>query len=89
MLAALKFLVGSCQHVFRQYYYKTAFLSKKCYFKFNLRINDLHHQKGHKKLTIRHLNGHLDFSSGFQVIVLKITKKFKNARIAQKPWALV
>ena len=35
---------------------------------FNLRINDLHHEKAHKKLNIRHLNGRLDFSSGFQVI---------------------
>ena len=25
-------------------------------------------QKARKKLNIRHLNGHLDFSSGFQVI---------------------
>ena len=28
----------------------------------------MHQQKARKKLNIRHLNGHLDFSSGFQVI---------------------
>ena len=61
MLAALKFLVGSCQHVFCQCYYETVLLSV-CQ------------------------NGHLDFSSGFQVIDLLTTK---NAKIAQKPWALV
>ena len=35
---------------------------------FNLGINYLHHQKTRKQLNIRHLNGHLNFSSGFQVI---------------------
>ena len=47
-----------------------------------IRINDLHHEKAHKKLNIRHLNGHLDFSSGFQVIdpsnYEKVLKSRKN-----------
>ena len=59
MLATLKFLVGSCQHVFRRYYHKTVLLLKKVVFT----KNNLHHQKAHKKLHIRHLNGHLNFSS--------------------------
>ena len=33
MSATLKFLVGSSQHVFRRYYYKTVLLSKKVVFK--------------------------------------------------------
>ena len=68
MLAALKFLVGSCQHVFLRCYYKTVLLSKKVIFQVQFRKNNLHQQKARKKLNIRHLNGHLDFSSGFQVI---------------------
>ena len=52
------------------------------YFKFNLKINDLHHEKAHKKLNIRHLNGHLDIASGFQVIdpsnYEKVIKSRKN-----------
>ena len=77
MLAALKFLVGSCQHVFLRYYYKTVLLSKKViqYFKFNFRKNNLHQQKAREKLNIGHLNGHLDFSSGFQVIDPSIYEK--------------
>ena len=55
---------------------------KRWYFKFHLRINYLHHEKAHKKLNIRHLNGHLDFSSGFQVIdpsnYEKVLKSRKN-----------
>ena len=47
----------------------------------------VHHEKAHKKLNIRHLNGHLDFSSGFQVI--DPSNYGKSAKIAQKPWALV
>ena len=62
MSAALKFLVGSCQHVFRKYYYKTVLLSKRLYFKFNFRKNNLDHQKARKKLHLKHLNGHLKFS---------------------------
>ena len=68
MLFAQKFLVGSCQHVFCRYYYKTVLLSKRRYFKFHFRKNNLHQQKARKKLNTRHLNGHLDLSSGFQVI---------------------
>ena len=45
-------------------------------------INDLDHEKAHKKLNIRHLNGDLDFSSGFQVIdpsnYEKVLKSRKN-----------
>ena len=89
MLAALKFLVGSCQYVFRQYYYKTVLLSEKVIFQVQFKNwNDLHHQKADKKLNIRHLNGHLDFSNGFQVIDPNSNYE-KNAKIAQNPWALV
>ena len=49
MSTTLKFLVGSCQHVFRRYYYKTVLLSKKVCLKFNFRKNNLHHQKARKK----------------------------------------
>ena len=41
---------------------------KKVIFQVQFKNNDLHHQKAHEKRNIRHLNGHLDFSSGFQVI---------------------
>ena len=69
MLAALKFLVGSCQHVFLRYYYKNCITVKKGDVSSSiLEKNNLHQQKARKKLNIRHLNGHLDFSSGFQVI---------------------
>ena len=47
---------------------KLYYCQKRWYFKFNFRKNTLHQQKPRKKLNIRHLNGHLDFSSGFQVI---------------------
>ena len=80
MLAALKFLVGSCQHVFLRYYHKTVLLSKRRYFKFNFRKNNLHQQKARKKLNIRHLNGHLDFSSGFQVIGTSNYEKLLKSR---------
>ena len=61
MLFSLKFLVGSCQHVFLQYYYKTVVLSKRRYFRLNLRKIGLRYHET--------FNGHLDFSSGcFQVI---------------------
>ena len=42
--------------------------------------NDLHHQKAHEKLNIRQLNGHLDFSSGFQVIDASIYEKMLKSR---------
>ena len=42
-----------------------------------------HNIKLIKKLNIRHLNGHLDFSSGFQVI--DPSNYEKNAKVAQKP----
>ena len=38
----------------------------------------MHQHKARKKLNTRHLNGHLDFSSGFQVIDLQTTKKCQN-----------
>ena len=47
---------------------KLYYCQKRWCFKFNFRKNNLHQQKARKKLNIRHLNGHLDFSSGFQVI---------------------
>ena len=68
MLVAFKFLVGSCQYVFLRYYYKTVLLSRKVIFQVQFKKNDLHQQKARKKLNIRHLDGHLDFSSSFQVI---------------------
>ena len=66
---------------------KLYYCQKRWYFKFNFRKNNLHQQKARKKLNIRHLNGHLDFSSGFQVI--DRSNYEKNAKIAQKTWALV
>ena len=86
-LVAFKFLVGSCQHVFPRYYYKTVLLSKKVIFQVQFKKNDLH-QQDRKKLNIRHLNGHLDFSTGFHALIPQL-KLRKNAKIAQKTWALV
>ena len=82
MLDALNFLVGSCQHVFLRYYYKTVLLSEKVVFQVQLyfRKNNLHQQKARKKLNIRHLNGHLYFSSGFQVIDPPNYKKMLKSR---------
>ena len=76
MLAALKFLVGSCQHVFIKLYY----CQKRRYFEFNFRKSNLHQQKARKKLNIRHLNGHLDFSSGFQVVDPSTYEKMLKSR---------
>ena len=63
---------------------KLYYCEKRWYFKFKLRINDLHHQKAQEKLNIRHLNGHLDFSSGFQVIDPWNYEKMLKSR--KKPW---
>ena len=38
------------------------------YFKFDLKINNLHHQKAYKKLYIINVNSQLDFWSTFQAI---------------------
>ena len=62
---------------------KLYYCEKRWYFKFNLRINDLH-QKAHEIPNIRHLNGHLDFSSGFQVIEPWNYEKMLKSR--KKPW---
>ena len=53
---------------------------------FNIRINDLHHERAHKKLNIRHLNGHLDFSSGFQVIDPSNYEKVLKSRKKPEHW---
>ena len=69
MLATLKFLVGSCQHAFLRYYYKTVLLSKKGDISSSIHKQiKVHKEKARKELNIRHLSGHLDFSNGFQVI---------------------
>ena len=62
------------------------YCKKRWYFKFNLRINDLHHEKAHKKLNIRHLRSPRFFKRFSSYWSFKLRK---SAKIAQKPWALV
>ena len=64
MSGRLKFLVGSCQHVFRRCYYCITF---KTYISILEKMTNII-KKLIKKLDIRRLNGHPDFLSGFQVI---------------------
>ena len=56
-------------------------------FQVQFKKNNLRQQRARKKLNIRHLNGHLDFSSGFQVIDPSNYEKMPKSR--KKTWALV
>ena len=61
MLNAIKFLVGSSQHVFPEIFYKTILLKGEI-FRFISRKNHLRYQKGNKKLHITHYYGYFYFS---------------------------
>ena len=69
MSARLKFLVGSYQHVFCQYYYIRLYYYQKGDIS-NSTLEKMTNiiRKLIKKLDTRPLNGHPDFSSGFEVI---------------------
>ena len=63
MLNAIKFLVGSSQHVFPEIFYKTILLLRKAKFlDLFLKKNHLRYQKGNKKLHITHYYGYFYFS---------------------------
>ena len=53
MLATLKFLVGSCQHAFRRYHYRTVSPSKKVIFQVQLKNNGLTSSESAKHKTFK------------------------------------
>ena len=70
VLAALKLLVGTSQHVFLHFFYKTV-----CYMVKIVKISsssfkkNFHHQKALKKLHIRHYYDYLGFSNSCGIFV--------------------
>ena len=62
MLNAIKFLVGSSQHVFPKFSIKLYYCQKRRNFKFAFRKNHLRYQKGNKKLHLTHYYSYFYFS---------------------------